>query len=515
MLEPSDTSAPEEATAEVCLVLEGTYPYVAGGVSSWVHDIVRSMPELRFSLLHIGPSPGAYGPPRYVMPPNVTGLLEHYCHVGSPPLDTALREHLRTQLNHRIRVTRRSHPGKSRTLNALRRLHLEDTVDDQLISDLAEGDLDVDQLLHGDEAFDVITEIYRARAASAPFLDFFWHFRSMHVPLIRLLAAELPRAQVYHSVSTGYAGALAAVAARRSGRPMLLTEHGIYAHERDMELARASWIDEPLDDPRLPAHVTSPLRRFWSRFFTRLSQIAYRQSRTIVTLSEGNRKKQLADGASSERAMVVPNGVDVELFAAPYGEHVASPGGAALRVGFVGRVVPIKDVLTFIKACDLALDEVPMSIEIIGPTDEDPVYAMRCRELVHTLGRDDEIRFVGPRPLTAIYGDLDVVVLTSFSEGQPLVILEAHAAGVPVIATDVGACREMLEGHNGDRGLGPSGLVTRVASPEATAAALVRLARDEELRRRMGEAGRARVLASYTKTKMIDAYRSMYVELAS
>jgi len=512
MVAPSATLP--AAVTDVCLVLEGTYPYVAGGVSSWVHDLVRSMPDRSFSLLHIGPSPGAYGPPRYVVPDNVTSLVEHYCHVGSPPLDATLREHLRAQLDRRIRVTRRSHPGRSRTLGALRRLHLDDTVDEQLISDLAEGDLDVDQLLHGDEAFDVITEVYRARAPSAPFLDFFWHFRSMHVPLIRLLAAELPRAQVYHSVSTGYAGALAAIAARRSGRPMLLTEHGIYAHERDMELSRASWIDEPGGDPRLPVQTTSPLRRFWSRFFTRLSQVAYLQSGTIVTLSEGNRRKQLADGAAPERSTVVPNGVDVEQFAAHYGKPAGAPG-AAMRVGFVGRVVPIKDVLTFIKACDLALAEVPLSIEIIGPAEEDPVYAARCRELVHTLGRDDEIRFVGSRPLASIYGGLDVVVLTSFSEGQPLVILEAHAAGLPVIATDVGACREMLEGRAGDLELGPSGIVTRVAAPEATAAALVRLARDEELRRRMGEAGHARVLASYTKTRMIEAYRTMYQELAS
>ena len=50
------------------MVLEGTYPYVRGGVSSWAHDIVKSLPELSFSLLHIGPRPGAYGKPAYEMP---------------------------------------------------------------------------------------------------------------------------------------------------------------------------------------------------------------------------------------------------------------------------------------------------------------------------------------------------------------------------------------------------------------------------------------------------------------
>ena len=495
----------------VCLVLEGTYPYVPGGVSSWVHDIVRGMPDRSFSLLHIGPRPGAYGEPRYQLPPNVTGLVEHYLSTDEASPDAGAREQLRRELDRRIRRARKSTTGSSRTLAAIRRLHLEDTVDDALLADLAAADLDVDQLLHGDEAFGVITEIYRRCAPTAPFLDFFWHFRSMHVPLVRLLAAELPAARVFHTVSTGYAGVLAAIASVRTRRPMLLTEHGIYARERELELARASWIAEPALDPRLPAQTTSPLRAFWSRFFRTLSRIAYHQSDTIVTLSEVNRAKQLADGADERRTHIIANGVDVDHLSALMGPWIPRAAGTPLRVGFVGRVVPIKDVLTFIKACDLALRDVRLQIDIIGPAEEDASYATRCRDLVATLGRTEEIRFVGPKPVAEIYGKLDVVVLTSFSEGQPLVILEAHAAGVPVIAPDVGACREMLEGRDAaDRRLGPRGIVTRVASPEGTAAALVRLAREPELRARMGEAGKERVRSSYTKVQMLDGYRVLY-----
>ena len=130
--------------------------------------------------------------------------------------------------------------------------------------------------------------------------------------------------------------------------------------------------------------------------------------------------------------------------------------------------------------------------------------------------RTTEIRFVGPRKLAEIYGKLDICVLTSFSEGQPLVILEAHAAGVPVISSDVGACREMLEGRDSeDRELGPSGIVTAVAAPEETAAALVKLARSAALRRQMGQAGKARVRARYAKRQMIDSYRGYYTTLAA
>jgi polysaccharide biosynthesis protein PelF len=500
---------------DVCLVLEGTYPYVPGGVSSWVHELVRRLPEQKFSLLHIGPRRGAYGPPRYELPPNVVGLVEHYLQAEQRVLEPKEREQLRKEIEKRIRGARKLPKHGSRTLDAFRRLQLDNQIDDALIDDLAQADCTVDELLHGDEAFALIGEVYRACAPTAPFLDFFWSFRSMHVPLLTLLFAEMPRARAYHSISTGYAGVLAAVASRRTGRPMLLTEHGIYAREREMELARSSWITERTVDPRIPAQTISPLRRFWIRFFRRLSQIAYLQASSVVTLSEVNRTKQLADGAAADRTSIIPNGVDTQRLAANMGERIPRAAGTPLRVGFVGRVVPIKDVVTLIKAVDLALEEVRLAVELIGPAEEDPAYAARCRELVATLDRKDEIRFVGSRPLAEIYRNLDVVVLTSFSEGQPLVILEAHAAGVPVIATDVGACREMLEGTEQDAHFGPSGIVTRVAAPEETAAALVRLAREPALLRRMGEAGKARVEASYTEAAMLGSYRSLYDRLVA
>jgi len=85
-----------------------------------------------------------------------------------------------------------------------------------------------------------------------------------------------------------------------------------------------------------------------------------------------------------------------------------------------------------------------------------------------------------------------------------------------VIATDVGACREMVEGRTAeDRALGPSGLVTRVATPKETAAALVHLARDGGLRRRMGAAGRQRVTAYYQRRDMLAAYSALYGSLTA
>jgi glycosyltransferase involved in cell wall biosynthesis len=184
-----------------------------------------------------------------------------------------------------------------------------------------------------------------------------------------------------------------------------------------------------------------------------------------------------------------------------------------MRVGFVGRVVPIKDLVTFIQACHLAMRSVELEVHIFGPDDEDRPYARRCRRLVAMLGLEHVIRFEASRPAELIYPEIDVLVLTSFSEGQPLVALEAGAAGLPVIASDVGACRELLEGRGeADQRIGASGIVTRIAAPGETAAAIVRLAREPELRRRMGAAGRKRVVAFYRESTTIEMYRALYRE---
>src|SRR5258705_11993842 len=62
--------------ADVCLVLEGTYPYVQGGVSAWAHDLIRGLPHLRFAIVHIGPEKGAYQRRHYELPENVVTLTD-------------------------------------------------------------------------------------------------------------------------------------------------------------------------------------------------------------------------------------------------------------------------------------------------------------------------------------------------------------------------------------------------------------------------------------------------------
>jgi glycosyltransferase involved in cell wall biosynthesis len=482
-------------------------------VSTWVHDLIGGLPELRFALVHIGPERRSQGPRRYPLLPNVVSLSDLYCReplVGG--CDTAAQARAARAARHR-----HASAGHSRVIRGFRLLLLEDRFDGSLLDDLATGDLSVGACLHGQECFELTMQLYERLAPDASFLDFFWNLRSMFLPLVRLLGAFPPPAATYHALCTGYAGLLAAVWSHRTGRPFLLTEHGIYARERNLELDRVAWVrDTGEGRHRNESHrgiddaTASALRTVWRRFFRALARCTYAQASTIVSLCEASRAKQLFDGAAADKTLIVPNGVDVERFQA----RVHTPAFGERRrvtVGFVGRVVPIKNIVTLIRACFLALRSVELDVRIFGPSEEDPRYAQRCRRLVAKLGLEHAIRFEPTSPIESICSQIDFLVLTSFSEGQPLVILEANAAGIPVIASDVGACRELLEGRGeADRRIGPSGIVTRLAAPEETAAAIARLARNPRLRRRMGAAGLRRVAAFYRKSTTIAAYRALY-----
>ena len=105
-----------------------------------------------------------------------------------------------------------------------------------------------------------------------------------------------------------------------------------------------------------------------------------------------------------------------------------------------------------------------------------------------------------------------MMILTSISEGQPLTILESFAAHKPVIATDVGNCRGLIEGE-GD-GLGTAGIVTHIMNVGEITQAILTLAGNRQLRLQMGENGYQRVAAGYRMEQMLNAYGTIYREFA-
>jgi len=481
--------------ADVCLVLEGTYPFVAGGVSAWTHQLIQAHRDLSFHLVCLMP-PGADGVRRYQLPENVVGM-EFVTVQELPPG----RHHFR---------------GLARFLGQLEYplSRFDEARGDEGLQSLLEAleeqpadRLGAEALLNSRPAWQTLLRRYEARYPDASFLDFFWSWRALMGGLFSVLLASMPSASVYHAVSTGYAGLFLARARYETGRPALLTEHGIYTNERRIEIALADWLYEVPESGMSVEERPSQLREMWVNTFLSYSRCTYAAADEIITLFEGNQAFQLQDDAPSEKLRVIPNGVDPTRFSQL--ESRPHPPTMAL----IGRVVPIKDIKTFLRAVALVRDRVPDTRALImGPTDEDPEYFEECQDMVAYLGIGDAVKFTGGVRLEDYLPEVDVMVLTSISEGQPLVILEAGSTGIPTVATDVGACRDIIEGdgREADDPLPPGGVVTPLSNPSATADGVASLLQDRAWYQHCADAIRERIRRHYDKRDLDAVYRDLY-----
>ncbi|MGE0624004.1 MAG: GT4 family glycosyltransferase PelF [Pseudomonadales bacterium] len=488
----------------VLMLLEGTYPFVRGGVSSWIHQIIRGMPEFTFDLLFIGGSRKHYGRMQYELPPNVRELKCHY-----------LEDAWESRRGHRQEGPRAAFEAAETLHDSFRSGCPKDSDLFSLLDLVAseEPAITHEQFLFSRSAWDSIVRSYEARCTDPSFLNYFWTVRSMHAPVFLLaeVARRVRPPKIIHSISTGYAGLLAAMLkGQNPDCAFILSEHGIYTKERKIDLSQADWIKEPSADfePGLTDDV-GYIRQMWIRFYQQLGRITYEAADPIISLYGGNQARQIADGARPERTRVIPNGIPL----APYaGALDARPAEIPKVVGFIGRVVPIKDVKTFLRAMRTICSVIPeMEGWIVGPTEEDEDYAAECRGLVASLGLSERVKFLGFQKVSEILPQIGVLTLTSISEAQPLVILEGYAAGVPCVATDVGSCREMIEGAPGeDAALGVSGSVVGISDPVATADACLELFQNPQKWAACQRAALARVERFYTEALMFERYRGLY-----
>ncbi|MDP3287480.1 MAG: GT4 family glycosyltransferase PelF, partial [Methyloversatilis sp.] len=375
------------------------------------------------------------------------------------------------------------------------------------------GRVSLDDFLRSEASWDIVTDRYRTYCSDPSFVDYFWTVRIMHQPLWQLarVAHGLIPAKVYHSVSTGYAGFLGAMLAQSTGRPLVLSEHGIYTKERKIDLYQNEWIRDNRNVFQKDSSELSYFRQLWIRFFEWLGRLTYGAADPIIALYEINRLRQVADGADAARTRNIPNGVAIHKLA-PLREQ--RPESVPPVLCLIGRVVPIKDIKTFIRAMRRVVNRMPEAQGwIAGPAEEDPAYAEECRNLVDSLGLTENVRFLGMQKIDELMPKIGLVVLSSISEALPLVLLEGFAAGVPAVSTDVGSCRQLMYGlGEEDEALGAAGRVVGIADPQALADAALALLGDPVAWASAQQAGIARVERYYSDTQMFDRYREVYTQ---
>ena len=364
-------------------------------------------------------------------------------------------------------------------------------------------------LLDSKEAWTAMEQAYQRLLPTGPLIDFFWSWRFLVRSVLAVAHTRLPDARLFHAVATGFAGIVGSFARLAANKPLLVTEHGIYTNERRIELAVADWLFDSDSTGFEVATDAVELRTLWIKAFNSFSRIGYDLCDSLTTQYRANQTFQLADGAPQGKLRIIPNGIDVSRYALPRNATKRPP-----TVLMVGRVVPIKDIRTFIMSIALLREMVPDVLAIlIGPEDEDPEYAASCRQLVVQLGAESSIQFLGRVPDVLTYLiSADVLALSSISEAQPLAVLEAAATALPIVSTDVGSCREIIEGFDDDPVKGLGGLVVEPCNPKAMADALATILRDDALRASMAEVMRRRVASYYHKNRVTRLYEGLYAE---
>lgn len=488
----------------VLLTTEGTYPYSAGGVSTWCDALIRNTADVRYVLLPI------------MMNPHIEMKFESLSNirriVNVPLWGVEEPAEFRTgvpfaQLYERKRTT--SEAGIEEGFVPLFRQFL-DCVNEAGADPEAFGRLlvamedwfrghDYNQTMKSAavwEVFRTTMEAFSKRMVQASALPGGEHqmpslfdltecLRWLYRFLI-VLDVVPPRTSVTHSTAAAFCGIPCITAKLRHGTPMLLTEHGVYLREQNLFLSRFRRLFF--------------CKQFLLNLITAVVRANYFYADVVSPVCHYNTRWELAQGTPQRKIRVIYNGVDPEVFTcAPRAPRPAP------HVVATARIDPLKDLETFLRvAARVRATHPTVHFTVFGAV-ADREYFDRCLTLRRQLQLEDVVTMgEATNDVVAAYRDADVVLLTSISEAFPYSVIEAMSCERAVVASDVGGVSEALE---------DCGILVNPRDDAAFAAAVCLLLDDPALRTRHARRARQRVLEEFRLSDSVQAYLDLYREL--
>ena len=323
-------------------------------------------------------------------------------------------------------------------------------------------------------------------------------------PLIKELEAVRPQ----NITTLPLRNALDAVSARKLAH--YVREHNIeivHAHmARDYPLASYATRRNPSRKLIITRHVLFPLNR--------LHSVTLRHVARVIAVSNAVAQQLRAHRSiPAEAITVIPNGIDIERFklVSPTVQRNAvrrqwKIPEDGLLVGTVGELTPLKGHEVFLRAASIILRSLPKTRFLIAGVDVSKKEEHRAalNGLIAQLNLARSVEVVGwIEDLASFYSALDVFVSASHTESFGLVIAEAMASAIPVVATETAGASEIITN-------GETGLLVPIADAQALATTVIDLLKDEEKRSRFAIAGRQRIQERFSLERMVDDTESVY-----
>jgi len=244
-----------------------------------------------------------------------------------------------------------------------------------------------------------------------------------------------------------------------------------------------------------------PGRSIKLRLFYWLDRIVLRRVDHVTVVSESLAKKLREASVSVGNISLVNNGIDVTRFAEAIGQRKSCTYSSGARVGFVGRLAPEKGLSYFLQAARGVLSQFPdTTFVLVGEGTE----RSALESLAEKLNIKERVFFAGvQREMSSVYASLDIFVLPSLSEGMPLALLEAMAAGKSVVASRVGAIPSVITS-------GQHGLLVEPQNVTDLQNAMLQYLQDPVFASETGQKAAARVSGSFSLRRMASEYLAIY-----
>jgi L-malate glycosyltransferase len=298
----------------------------------------------------------------------------------------------------------------------------------------------------------------------------------------------------------------------RRHRIRIVHTYGFYPNVFAVPAARLAGVPVTVASIRDTGDLWTPLQQRVQKFVCRLAD-------RVVVNAEAIKRRLVADGYPQERITVIPNGIHLSRFTGNgsngrFRHELGLPPHAPL-VAVLSRLNRMKGVEHFLEAAAIVGRRFPEARFLVvgeGRTMVDgqvvdSLYTKELERYAVRLGLGERALFTGPRlDVPEILSDVAVSVLPSFSEGLSNTLLESMAAGVPVVATNVGGNPEVVE-------QGETGFLVPPRDPASLARAIGRLLENRERALRFGQAGRQRVAKHFSLEKMVHDTERLYLEL--